>query len=241
MSSQQSSNPGAALNGNAQRNGGGAFGPQPSAAAREGEAGLESPAKQKKKKATKLKLQIAHQTHGRVRMKVPSAKGDPELLREIGETFGAIPGIERVTVNPTTGSVTLHYDTDNHAAFHQGLSQNLLGTPTYRPPMTQFDELANKIESEAEFLARHSQSAKAIVDLFKHLDREIKIASGNVVDLKILLALGIIGVTVTEIGASAATPIWLTLTIFSLNHILEMQRPRAEEAPVPAPVVFKTA
>ena len=233
MSSEESPDSGVAPIGTAQVNG--------NASLHEGEAGPEGHAKHRKKKTAKFKLEIAHQTHGRVRMKVPSAKGDPELLREIGETFGAIPGIERVTVNPITGSVTLHYDTDNHAAFHQGLSQNLLGTPTYRPPVTQFDELANKIESEAEFLAGHSESAKAIVDLFKHVDREIKIASGNVVDLKILLAVGIIGVTVTEIGAGAATPIWLTLTIFSLNHILEMQRPRTRGAAAPAPVVFKTA
>jgi len=45
-------------------------------------------------------------------MKVASAKGNPELLKQIGETFGTIPGIERVSVNPATGSVVLHYDTD---------------------------------------------------------------------------------------------------------------------------------
>ena len=192
---------------------------------REGVAGSEGHAKHKKKKTAKFKLEIAHQTHGRVRMKVPSAKGDQEILREIAETFGAIPGIERVTVNPTTGSVTLHYDTEDHAAFHHGLSQSLSGASVYRPPATEFDELANRIEDEAEFLARHSESAKAVVDL------------------KIALAAGIIGLTVFEIGTSAATPVWLTLTIFSLNHIIEMQHPQGSRvsAPAPAPVVFKTA
>jgi hypothetical protein len=107
--------------------------------------------------------------------------------------------------------------------------------------VTEIDSLAQKIECEAEFLAAHSESAKAIVDFFRHIDREIKIASGNVIDFKILLAAGIIGVTVFEVGASAATPIWLTLTIFSLNHIIEMQQPRGQHTPAPAPVVFKTA
>jgi hypothetical protein len=175
-------------------------------------------------------------------MKVPSAKGNPELLREIGETFGVIPGVERVTVNEVTGSVILHYDTDHHATFNDRLSQRFLSeNQPYRPPMTEIDSLAQKIESEAEFLASHSESAKAIVDFFKHIDREIKIASGNVIDFKILLAAGIIGVTVFEVGATAATPIWLTLTIFSLNHIIEMQQQRGQRTPAPAPVVFKTA
>ncbi len=201
-----------------------------------------NPAKNKKKKATKLKLQIAHQTHGRVRMKVPSAKGNPDLLREIGETFSVIPGIERVTVSEATGSVILHYDTDHHAAFNERLSQRFLSdNQGYRPPATEIDNLASKIQSEAEYLASHSESAKAVVDFFKLLDREVKFASGNVIDLKILLAVGVVGLTVFELGAGAATPVWLTLTVFSLNHVIEMQQAHIHATPAPAPVVFKTA
>jgi hypothetical protein len=70
-----------------------------------------------KRPAPKLKLHVAHQVPGRLRMKVSSAKGNPELLKQIGETFSAIPGIERVSVNPATGSVVLHYDTDRHDEF----------------------------------------------------------------------------------------------------------------------------
>ena len=66
----------------------------------------------------KLKLSIAHQVPGRVRMKIPSAKGNPELLQQISETFAVIPGIEHVTANPLTGSVVLHYDVDRHHEFH---------------------------------------------------------------------------------------------------------------------------
>ena len=86
-------------------------------------------------------------------MKVPSAKGNPDLLREIGETFSVIPGIERVTVSEATGSVILHYDTDHHAAFNERLSQRFLSdNQGYRPPAT-IDNLASKIQSEAEYLA----------------------------------------------------------------------------------------
>ena len=239
MSDQQPSDSGAALKAGAESAGespapqagtrpsqSDSFAVKPETMATTLEDGSENPAKSKKK-ATKLKLQIAHQTHGRVRMKVPSAKGNPDLLREIGETFSVIPGIERVTVSEATGSVILHYDTDHHAAFNERLSQRFLSeNQGYRPPTTEIDDLASKIQSEAEFLASHSESAKAVVDFFKHLDREVKIASGNVIDLKILLAVGIVGLTVFELGASAATPVWLTLTVFSLNHVLEMQKAR---------------
>jgi hypothetical protein len=183
----------------------------------------------------KLKLNIAHQVPGRVRMKIPSAKGNPELLQQISETFAVIPGIEHVTSNPLTGSVVLHYDVDRHHEFHGHLRNHY---DQGVAPSTQIDEFANKIEQEAEFLARNSESARAFVDFCKMLDREIKIATGNAVDLKIVFATGVVGVTVFEIGVTAATPIWVTLAIFAVNHFIEMHahHPRA---PTTASVIIE--
>jgi Heavy metal associated domain 2 len=188
----------------------------------------------------KLKLSIAHQVPGRVRMKIPSAKGNTELLQQISETFAVIPGIEQVTVNPVTGSVVLHYDVERHDEFH-GRFRDHHGHVQSAPPPTQIDEFANKIEEEAEFLARNSESARAVVDFCKKLDQEIKKATGNSVDLKIVFAIAIIGVTVFEIGATAATPVWVTLAIFAVNHFIEMHAPGMPNAAAMAPVVIKGA
>jgi hypothetical protein len=171
---------------------------------------------------TRLNLKIAHQVPGRVRMKIPAGKGNPELLQQIADTFGVIPGIEQVTVNPTTGSVILHYDVDRHDEFHGSFQHHYHTHGPGRPPKTEIDELAQRIEDEAEFLAKNSESARAIVDFVKTCDREIKVATSNTIDLKIVLALGIIGVTVLQVGATAATPVWVTLSIFTLNHFIEM-------------------
>jgi cation transport ATPase len=175
----------------------------------------------------KMKLQIAHQIPGRIRMKVPSAKDNPELLEQIKQTFSVIPGVEQVIVNPSTGSVVLHYDTDRHDEFHGRLQQHTGGHD--KPPNNEIDALANKIEQEAEFLAEHSHTAKAVVDFFKETDKQIKLATHNVVDLKILLAAGIAGFTIFEVGASAATPVWVTLAIFGLNHMIQANSPDAQD------------
>ncbi|PAY09894.1 hypothetical protein CK489_04855 [Bradyrhizobium sp. UFLA03-84] len=177
---------------------------------------------------TKMKLQIAHQVPGRIRMKVPSAKENPELLEQIKQTFSVIPGIEDVTVNPTTGSVVLHYDADRHDEFHGRLQHHTGGH--YKPPANEIDALATKIEQEAEYLAEHSHTARVIVDFFKDFDNGIKVATGNVVDLKILLATGIAGFTIFEVGANAATPVWVTLAIFALNHMIQANMRDAEQA-----------
>src|SRR6516225_10854042 len=144
---------------------------------------------------TKLNLKIAHQVPGRLRLKIPAGKGNPELLRQISETFGAIPGIEEITVNPTTGSIVLHYDVDRHDEFHGTFQHHCRAHGACHAPSTELDELTRRIEDEAEFLASHSESARAVVDFIKKVDREIKLATSNTIDLKIVFAVGIIGFT----------------------------------------------
>lgn len=196
---------------------------------------------------TKMNLKIAHQVPGRVRLKIPAGKGNPELLKQISETFAVIPGIEEIVVNSTTGSVVLRYDADRHDEFHgsfhchyaahQAANGAASGSNGGRHGAdTELDKLANSIEAEAEFLASHSHSARAVVDFVKKLDREIKLATNNNIDLKIVFAVGIIGLTVFEVGATAATPVWVTLAIFTVNHFIEMHEPHpgANQSAVPA-------
>jgi hypothetical protein len=57
-----------------------------------------------------------------------------------------------------------------------------------------------------------------------------KLGSGNTLDLKMGLCVGIVGFMVFGIGAAAATPVWVTLSLFGLNHFIEMQSEAAERA-----------
>jgi len=198
--------------------------------------------KKKKKKKLKLGMKIEHQTKGRVRMKVAAGKGNPELLQKIGETFSGIPGVQRITANPTTGSLVLHYDHRQYESFQRHL-RGRMNDSSSGPPPTQFDELASKIQREAEYLSEHSHTARMVVHICKRADREIKLRTHNLLDLKIGLACVVMALPLIELGASAATPIWLTLGVFSLNHFVELQRHHELEDKVDsqAPVVIKTA
>jgi hypothetical protein len=181
-------------------------------------------------KPKKARLKIAHQVPGRIRMKIPSAKGKPERLEEYKATLSLIPGIEQVEVRPETGSIILKYDPDRHDLFHQKLDDhvNEHHDRRNRAPTNELDALATKIEQEAEYLAEHSDAARAVVDFCKKADREIKLATHNTLDLKMLLAIGVVGFTVFEVGATAATPAWVTLALFGLNHFIEMQAEQLE-------------
>lgn len=182
------------------------------------------------------KLKIEHQVPGRIRMKVRSAKGKPELLEAYRDVLAVIPGIDKVETNPETGSILLLYDPDRHDSVHADFHEHYREhhDRTHRPPSDEISKLAAKIEEEAEFLAEHSHVARVFVDFCKQCDRQIKVATGNTLDLKMMLALGVIGVTVFEVGATAATPVWVTLALFGLNHFIEMQEERLQAETVQA-------
>src|SRR5262249_56407756 len=125
-------------------------------------------------------------------------------------------------VHRATAGVVTHYHSHRREDFHVGVRHHVEGAGALAPPLTKSAQVAGRIEEEAEFRARHSQSARAVVDFFKQCDREIRTATDNYVDLKIALAVGIIGFTVLEVGTAAATPVCVTLTLFALNHVIEM-------------------
>jgi hypothetical protein len=174
---------------------------------------------------------IAHHVPGRMRVKLPNAKGDDVLLEEIRQTLVNVPGIYDIEINGATGSVTIHYSADTHPELHASIDQHQqVFTIAHRPPSTKLDDMTHLIEEEAEFLAEHSHTARIIVDLCASLDKKVKKATNNTVDLKVLVPLGLAAVTFVEIGATAATPVWVTIGLFSLNHFVELQAHKARRA-----------
>jgi hypothetical protein len=197
-------------------------------------------ASDKAHKKSRHAAEIAHHTRGRVRLKIPAAKQNPELLEQIKAKFSSVPGIDYIEIKPSTGSVILWYDPEHHAdvpGFFQMLggpqghpvAAGLAAPRHHRPPSNKAAEFTQQIEDEAEFLAEHSTVARAIVEFARHCDRQIKRATDNHMDMKILVPLVLAGFTFLEIGAAAATPMWVTLVIFSLNHFVELQAHDADE------------
>ncbi len=193
-------------------------------------------------KHAKHATEIAHHTPGRLRLKIKAAKDNPVLLDQIKAVFSKVPGINGIETRAPTGSVILYYDPDHHpdisTLFHSlnGDAPDIAAAPVpiqppRRAPESKVDEVTRQIEEEAEFLAEHSTFARAIVEYAKELDRQLKRATGNNIDLKILVPIGLAAFTFLEIGATAATPVWVTLVIFSLNHFVELHAHDADEPP----------
>ena len=168
---------------------------------------------------------VVHHSPGRMRIRVPSAKGDPAALETIRKSVAGVPGVKEVVVSESIGTVTIHYDPERYDDFHAHLSNESSAREVVEvaPPrihdMAAIDEM---IEHEVAFLAQHSHSAKTLFDWTTALDRQIMRATNNAVDLKVLAPAGLAVAAFLELGVTAATPVWLTLGLFSFNHFVAM-------------------
>jgi cation transport ATPase len=163
-----------------------------------------------------------------MRVKLPHAKGNRALLESVKESISPLPGVRSVEVNPTTGSVLVHYDPEVHQDWPSQLAAHAEREKLFmlRPPeLTEADEITAKIEAEAGFLAEHSETARTVVNLVKHVDEVIKRETNNTVDLKVLLPLGLAVYAFLEIGSDMFTPLWVTLGIFSFNSFVRLHHP----------------
>jgi hypothetical protein len=185
------------------------------------------------------RAQVAHHSKGRLRIRVPSAKGDPAALEQIRNALAPVHGVNEVIVNEAIGSITVHYDPDCHVDFHRHLSETEgshhehLHIPPPPAPVSEVDEAMEMLNKEAEFLSSHSHSAKVLFDMLRKFDAGLKKATDNNVDLKVLAPLGLAVYAFLELGFEAATPVWLTLGVFSFNHFvtLHAQTPTTHPAP----------
>ena len=167
---------------------------------------------------------VVHQIPGRLRVRLPRAERNPRLLDELRGFIESLGGVRQVEINPVTGSILVHYQPESQEQIHSLLraQADMFESPA---ELNQADELAATIEKEAEFLAAHSELALRVVQAFKALNKEVRVATDNTVDLKVLLPAGLAIWAFFKHGVEASTPLWVTLTIFSINSFIALHRP----------------
>ncbi len=171
------------------------------------------------------RVRTAHRTRGRIRLSVRDFKKNSKSLEDVKQAIAPMHGVCRVEVNSTTGSVTVHYDPALYGEFHDHLAARGEASGAFHldpPVLGEGGELIQNVEAEAEFLSRHSETARTIVDYFTAFNQGVKRATDNNLDLKVLLPVGLAVYSFLEIGIETSTPLWVTLGIFSFNSFLSL-------------------
>ena len=109
---------------------------------------------------------IAHASTGRLRIRVPSQKGNLAALKSQGDQLAACPGILSIEVNPGTGSILLLHQTTVREIADYARSRNVLS----------FDAQTSVKVPSAEL-------RRNLGDTFKSVDRQIKSLTSGDMDL----------------------------------------------------------
>jgi cation transport ATPase len=177
------------------------------------------------------KAHIVHHIRGRIRLKFPGAKRELSHLQKIKEAISPMSGVRQVDVNSLTGSIVVTYDTNLHDAFQQQLSACADQSGLFKlqpPPTSEADQMAQRIEEEADFLSEHSETARSLVEFVKRINLAIRKTTDNSVDLKVLLPLALAAYSLVELESDISTPLWVTLGIFSFNSFVTLHHPHVD-------------
>ena len=167
---------------------------------------------------------IVHRIAGRMRVRVPSRRGDPAYFATVEETLRSLNGIDCVEADPLTGGILILHGIDPGAIVDYAAQKGL-------------------------FLAKEEEAKKAggtvLHDVlgapFGSFSRRIRAFTGNAADLSGLAVLALLTVGVYQIArGNFAAPAWYTafwyaLGIFKLGPVVKepdggKERTSAEQA-----------
>jgi len=67
---------------------------------------------------------ISHQTAERLRIRIPSKRGDAEYFNWLKEQFSSLKGIKKLEVNPLTGSVLIIHNSNKESLMEYAMANN---------------------------------------------------------------------------------------------------------------------
>ncbi len=163
---------------------------------------------------------IAHRIPGRMRLRIPSAKADTEFFEQARAQLSLLPGVLEVSCNPLTGSILVLHSPD--------IALDLEGTPEFGDGGS-LPFVIEPVAAERPAPVRRRRHGKPQSDLahaltlaVAELDDIVREATGNALDLKVLLPLAAGALGLTLMGGSGRTPVWLTLMIFAFSSFLSL-------------------
>lgn len=173
---------------------------------------------------------VTHHVRGRIRFKLPKAKGDHNMLQRIQQHISAMPAVRYVETNPLTGSVLAQYVLEGDGDFLPLLAEYAEETGLFSLEPTSPDSAEALRELEANgSMEGPSKMARAITEGLRWIDEGIRRETGNFIDLKVLLPVGVGLYSIFRAGRQRGTPLWMATAFFTFTSFISLhgQEPRA--------------
>jgi hypothetical protein len=150
---------------------------------------------------------VSHQTSGRLRVKIPSKKGNSNYFEAVKSGFAGLGGIDDIQVNHLTGSVLFLLK----GASEEAIASHALSRGIFK--------LHGKSSSTPAGLQQRLSGT------FKGMNDQIKSLTGNELDIAGSAFLVLIGAGIYEISRGNFTaPAWYTAFWYALNILLKSNK-----------------
>ncbi len=145
---------------------------------------------------------ISHRTTGRLRVKIPSSKGDHSFLVSLKERFSSLRGLKTVEINPLTGSILIVHESDEKTIAAYALANNLF--------------VLQGLDSSPAGLQQR------ITKVFRSVNSQLKTATSGEIDMGGLAFVVLLGVGIYQISAGNFTALpWYAAFWYALNIFLK--------------------
>jgi hypothetical protein len=152
---------------------------------------------------------VSHISPGRMRIKIASKKGDAAYFSLLKEFFSKCNGIERLEVNPLTGSVLFLHNLDVKAIAEYALKNNIF------------------IFNEA--VTRRTVLHRSLSEVFAGINSRIERFTGGDMDLSGTALLALLGLGVFQIGrGNFAAPAWYVAFWYAYNIFMKSNSNKGE-------------
>ncbi len=147
---------------------------------------------------------VSHRMARRLRIKIPSKKGDVSYFSDLRERLSACPGVGEIRVNPQTGSALISYECDKKA-------------------LVEFAR-----ENDLFLLKRSTPRRKTlfgnVAGTFQAYNQDLKKLSGGEVDIPSLIFMSLVISGIWQIArGNLAMPAWYTAFYYALGVFTRAQ------------------
>ena len=157
---------------------------------------------------------IVHQTSERMRLKIPSKKGDEYYFLSLKKELSQHKGIEDLEINPLTGSLFVRHNGDSR--------QDLIHVPESK-------ELFKVVTVQEQ---QHDTLSTLVSGLFNSVNNMIKDITKKELDIPSIAFLALISVAIYQIARGNFTaPAWYTALWYGTNIFLKSQAKKDKSEP----------
>jgi hypothetical protein len=157
---------------------------------------------------------ISHMIHGRLRIKIPSRKGDMYFFGDMYRQLSTYHGIDRVEVNSLTGSILLMHSLDAGRIADFARASNLFAIK----------------DANAKMYGKQTYVSRKISETFQDINHKVIVSTKGFANIPDLMVIALIGLSIFQISqGNFIAPAWYTALWYAMNIFLKSQTKQTVE------------